>query len=202
MKHRISRELFEYWNRRRGDKNVPDRNEIEPYDLGRNLVDTFLVQLDQAGEPHFRFCGSNIANRYGRDLTGDSFLLAWPMAERDEVKSNFTQMVQTGFGFVTGIAAETAGGGVINYELCILPLRGESAIDQAVGSFVRIGGHEETNRVRDRIVAQVLRSVRVLEERDKAFVQPRDITQNLPPLPRSSHIRKHYGHLAVVSGGK
>ena len=202
MKHKISRELFEYWNRRRQGKNVPDRSEIEPYDLGRKLVDIFLIQMDRAGEPMYRFCGSNIANRYGRDLSGENFLMAWPMDERKEVQCNFTMMAQSGLGFVAGIAAETAGGGVINYELTILPLRGESKIDQAIGSLVRVGGHDETNRVRDRIVAQTLRSVRVLEERDKAFLQPRDITHRLPPLPQTSHIRKHYGHLAVVNGGK
>ena len=97
-------------------------------------------------------------------------------------------------------AAETAGGGLINYELTVLPLRGENEIDQAIGSLVRVGGHEETNRVRDRIIAKVLRSVRILEERDKAFLQSRDITHKLPPLPKSSQIRKRYGHLAVVGG--
>ena len=63
-----------------------------------------------------------------------------------------------------------------------------------------VGGHEETNRVRDRIITQVLRSVRVLEEQDRAFLQARDITHRLPPLPQSSQIRKRYGHLAVIAG--
>jgi hypothetical protein len=111
-------------------------------------------------------------------------------------------MALTGLGFVVGIAAETAGDGLINYEMAILPLRGDCNVDQAIGALVRIGGHEETNRVRDRIVAQTMRTVRVLEERDKAFLEPRDITHRLPPLPRASHVRKHYGHLAVVNGGK
>ncbi len=202
MKHTTSRELFEYWNRRRNGKNVPERSDIEPFDLGRKLVETFLIQIDHAGNPCYRFCGSCIANRYGRDLTGENLLLAWSMDDRREVMSNFKHMLQTGLGFVAGMAAETAGGGLINYELAILPLRGDRDIDQAIGSFVRVGGHEETNRVRDRIVAQTLRSVRVLEERDKAFLQPRDITHRLPPLPQTSQIRKRYGHLAVIVNEK
>jgi hypothetical protein len=202
MKHKISRELFEYWNRRRQGSNVPDRSAIEPYDLGRKLVDTFLLQFDAKGEPLLRFCGSNLANRYGRDMTGENFLLPWPAEERKEVEHNLKMMVQSGLGFVAGFAAETAGGGLINYELTVLPLRGTSEIDQAIGALVRVGGHEETNRVRDRIVAQTLRTVRVLEERDRAFLQPRDITHRLPPLPQPSQIRKHYGHLAVINGGK
>jgi len=202
MKHKVSRELFEYWNRRRGQEKVPQRSAIEPFDLGRKLVDTFLIQSNASGDPIFRFCGSNIANRYGRDLTGENFLMAWPVDERPEIKGNFTRMSQTGLGFVGGFAAETAGGGIINYELTILPLRGGAKLDQAIGAIVRVGGHEETNRVRDRIVSQTLRSVRVLEERDKAFLEPRDITHRLPPLPKPAQIRKHYGHLAVVNGGK
>jgi hypothetical protein len=202
MKHKISRELFEYWNRRRKDKKVPDRSDIEPYDFGRKLVETFLLEIDRTGEAHFRFCGSSLANRYGRDMTGESFLLAWPMEDRTQMQNHFVMMMQTGHGFVAGMAAETAGGGVINYEITVLPLRGEREINQAIGSLVRIGGHDETNRVRDRIVGQTLRSVRVLEDQDRAFLEPRDITHRLPPVPRPSHIRKHYGHLAVISGEK
>ena len=200
MKHTTSRELFEYWNRRRDGKNVPLRTDIEPFDLGRKLVDTFLIQIDRTGEAKYRFCGSNIANRYGRDLTGEDFLLAWSMEEREDITTNLKQMLQTGNGFTAGVAAETAGGGLINYELTILPLRGDSEIDQAIGSLIRVGGHEETNRVRDRIVAQVLRTVRILEDQDEAFLKPRDITHRLPPLPQTSQIRKRYGHLAVIGG--
>ena len=200
MKHTTSRELFEYWNRRRAGNPVPLRADIEPFDLGRKLVDTFLIQIDGTGSSKYRFCGSNIANRYGHDLTGEDFLLAWSVEDRQQVANGLRQMLQSGHGFIAGLAAETAGGGLINYEMTVLPLRGENEIDQAIGSLVRVGGHDETNRVRDRIIAQVLRTVRILEERDKAFLQSRDITQNLPPLPQSSRFRKQYGHLAVVAG--
>lgn len=200
MKHTTSRELFEYWNRRRTVNTVPHRSDIEPFDLGRKLVDTFLIQIDESGKSKYRFCGSSIANRYGRDLTGEDFLLAWSNDDHEEVTSSIRQMLQTGRGFVAGLAAETAGGGLINYELTLLPLRGNKEIDQAIGTLVRVGGHEEANRVRDRIIAQVLRSVRILEERDKAFLQPRDITHKVAPMQRSSQIRKRYGHLAVITG--
>ena len=46
--------------------------------------------------------------------------------------------------------------------MLLLPLAGETAPAGAIGSMVRIGGHEESNRIRARIVAQSLRSIRFL----------------------------------------
>ena len=63
---------------------------------------------------------------------------------------------------VAGVLGETLGGGVISYEMLLLPLSGEDGAAGAIGSMVRIGGHDETNRIRARIVAQSLRSIRFL----------------------------------------
>ena len=86
--------------------------------------------------------------------------------------------------------------------MLLLPLAGENGAAGAIGSMVRIGGHDELNRIRARIVAQSLRSIRFLPG-----VGNRSGAGYIPAPPTSSrqpHLgtRRRYGHLTVVSGGK
>jgi hypothetical protein len=83
--------------------------------------------------------------------------------------------------------------------MLLLPLAGSFRPAGALVSMVRIGGHEESNRLRARIVAQSIRSIRFLPA----------ITFKTSPLEGAPSIsasdlkeRRRYGHLTVVTGGK
>ncbi len=104
-------------------------------------------------------------------------------------------------GTVAGVLAETAGGGVISYEMLLLPLAGENGAAVAIGSMVRIGGHDEANRLRARIVAQSLRSIRFLPVAG-SLTSPSP-AKAAPALSTADlGIRRRYRHLTVVTGGK
>jgi hypothetical protein len=75
------------------------------------------------------------------------------MLERD-----LKAMAKRATGLVAGVLAETVGAGFSMFEMLLLPLAGDGGTAGAIGSMVRIGGHEEANRIRARIVAQSLRS--------------------------------------------
>lgn len=60
MKHATTREVFEYWNRRRGRRRVPARSNIDPADIRHVLGDTFLLTADFAGDIRFRLAGTRI----------------------------------------------------------------------------------------------------------------------------------------------
>lgn len=96
--------------------------------------------------------------------------------------------------------AETVGGGFTSFEMLLLPLTGESGAAGAIGSMVRIGGHEEANRIRARIVGQWLRSIRFLPEPEPARAARLPAAYMVPAPPAGSGRR--YRHLTVVSGGK
>jgi hypothetical protein len=107
---------------------------------------------------------------------------------------------------VAGVLAETVGGGVVALEMTLLPLAGARGAAGAIGSMARIGGHDETNRVRGRVVGQSLRSIRFLP--DTALPgRPRRVMA-VPPaglrLASAAAIPtpRRYGHLTVLSGGK
>ena len=46
MKHAASRELYAYWQERRGKRAAPERADIEPGAIRQVLSDAFILALD------------------------------------------------------------------------------------------------------------------------------------------------------------
>jgi phytoene/squalene synthetase len=84
--------------------------------------------------------------------------------------------------------------------MLLLPLSGERGTAGAIGSMVRIAGHDETNRIRARVIGQALQSIRFLPDRRSGALRigfPGASTDLAAfGMPR------RYGHLTVVPGGK
>jgi hypothetical protein len=200
MKHKTSAALYEYWLSCHADRTVR-AGGISALTLAPLLPDIFLLDLAPEQDSCFRFCGAALASRYGRDLTGESFLALWSPDDRRSLTRDLRAMGSRSTGMVAGVMGETMGGGFIAYEMLLLPLVGEHGGAGALGSMVRIGGHDEQNRIRGRLVAQALRSIRFLPAAEPvggcvsaALVTP--LAQDALREPR------RYGHLTVVSGGK
>jgi hypothetical protein len=169
----------------------------------------FLIDLeaDRNSGFRFRFCGAAIATRYGRDLTDDRFLSLWGPVDAATLRRDLGASAFRSTGMVAGVLAETLGGGVVSLEMTLLPLAGANGAAGAIGSMARIGGHDESNRVRARVVSQSLRSIRFLP--DTAFLgkMPRRASDRMPPevrlpSPHTVATPRRYGHLTVLSGGK
>lgn len=202
MKHETSTALYEYWLSCYGGSGVRP-TALRAADLAVILPDLFLLDIESGRDAgfRFRFCGASIATRYGSDLSDESFLALWGPTDATTLRCDLRATAFRSTGMVTGVMAETAGGGFVSYEMLLLPLSSEVGTAGAIGSMVRIGGHEETNRIRARIVAQFLRSIRFLPdlrtmpERPRLGVAPAAAAASLG-MPR------RYGHLTVVPGGK
>jgi len=202
MKHEVSTALYEYWLSRH--RATPVRaSGIRAVELAPLLPSLFLVELDTSDRPQFRFrfCGASIASRYGRDLTDESFLALWDNPDRSMLQRDLRALAFRSTGMVAGVLGETLGGGVISYEMLMLPLAGEDGAAGAICSMARTGGHDESNRLRARIIAQSLRSIRFL---------PMAGSEALPGYSRAAPalsaaelgMPRRYGHLTVVTGGR
>ena len=199
MKHETSTALHDYWRSCRRDAGVPPLG-IRAAELAPILPSLFLVDLDEASGLRFRYCGAALIARYGRDLAGESFLELWNADDRETLALNLRAMAARSTGLVAGVMAETVGAGFTSFEMLLLPLSSESGAAGAIGSMVRIGGHEEANRIRARLVGQWLRSIRFLPRADAAACERPTVPGPQPPSP--SQARRRYGHLTVVAGGK
>jgi hypothetical protein len=123
MKHSSTRELFAYWDSRRGRRAAPQRREIEPGPIRRVLADSFILSFDErAGHP-FRIAGTRVCALFCRELKGESFFALWEVAGRAAVRERLLGVANEAIGMVAGVSGRTADGGTLDLELLLLPLR-------------------------------------------------------------------------------
>jgi hypothetical protein len=200
MKHKTSAALYDYWLSCHSERAVR-AGGIDAAELAPLLPDLFLLDLDPLQDTRFRFCGAAIATRYGRDLTDESFLDLWGPDDRRTLERDFRLITTRASGLVTGVMGETMGSGFVAYEMLLLPLVGEHGGAGILGSIARIGGHDEHNRIRSRIVALSLRSIRFLPAARTGMERAHSAAFDALPHQAARSPRR-YGHLTVVSGGE
>ena len=122
MKHASTRELFDYWNTRRGGRPAPDRNEIEPGALRRVLADTFMLTFDPSSGHPFRIAGTRVCAAFGRELKGAAFTDIWEPASRDLVRETLATVATETIGVVAGASAKNREGLQLDLEFLVLPL--------------------------------------------------------------------------------
>lgn len=136
MKHSSSRELFDYWNQRRGRRAIPDRGDIEPGPIRRVLADTFILSFDeQAGHP-FRIAGTRICALFGRELKGDRFMDLWSAESRGLVHDLLTAVAKESVGVIASAAGTPVNGAtkeaIQELELLALPISYHGRIDARI----------------------------------------------------------------------
>jgi hypothetical protein len=130
MKHSSTRELFNYWNMRRGSRVAPERSDIEPGAIRRVLADTFMLTFDPRGGHPFRVAGTRVCALFGRELKGGTFAALWA-TEADKSVADLTATVAgEAVGAVAGASASGRSGAAAEVELLLLPLveRGGASI--------------------------------------------------------------------------
>jgi hypothetical protein len=122
MKHAASRELFAYWDEKRGTRVAPERTEIEPGAIRGVLSDTFILALDRSAGHPVRLAGTRVCALFDREIKGEPFLNLWAAASRPIIGSLLTILADECTGTVAGVTAENSQGEPIDLELLLLPL--------------------------------------------------------------------------------
>lgn len=132
MKHPSNRELFDYWNERRGERLAPERADIEPSAIRKVLGDTFV--LDAGGSHLFRIAGTRLCALFGRELKGESFLQLWQRTGQTAMRELVAVVAEEKAGVVASVTGTTSDETLapVNLELMLLPLayqsRGEARV--------------------------------------------------------------------------
>lgn len=64
-------DLYDYWNRLRGDRSMPARRDIDPTDIPALLPNVLVTEIvDPAGIYRFRLAGTGIRDIAGVEVTG------------------------------------------------------------------------------------------------------------------------------------
>jgi hypothetical protein len=122
MKHAASRELFAYWEERRGKRSAPERTEIEPGAIRQVLSDAFILALDGGAGHPFRLAGTRVCALFGRELKGEPFIGLWAAASQPIISNLLAILSDERVGTVAGVTAQSADGEPIDLELLLLPL--------------------------------------------------------------------------------
>ena len=85
MKHAASRELYAYWEERRGQRSAPERADIEPGAIRAALSDTFILELDADDRHVFRLAGTRVCALFDRELKGERFVDLWALGSRTAI---------------------------------------------------------------------------------------------------------------------
>jgi hypothetical protein len=122
MKHAASRELYAYWEERRGKRPAPERGEIEPGAIRQILSDAFILALDGGAGHPFRLAGTRVCALFGRELKGEPFIGLWAAASQPVIGDLLAILNDERVGTVAGVTAQSDSGEPIELELLLLPL--------------------------------------------------------------------------------
>lgn len=122
MKHAASRELYAYWEERRGTRSAPERSEIEPGAIRGVLGDAFILAADRAAGYPLRLAGTRVCALFGRELKGQSFTALWAAQSRSVFSSLLAILADEHVGTVAGVTTQNGAGEEIDLELLLLPL--------------------------------------------------------------------------------
>jgi hypothetical protein len=134
MKHDSTRQLFDYWNRRRGRRLVAARSDIDPTDIRDVLPDAFMLSADFTDEIRFRLAGTRVCALFARELKGEAFKSVWSNASRNQVDAILTAVIDENEALVAGVLGRTEDGAKVELEWLLLPLaRHERTRTRALG---------------------------------------------------------------------
>jgi len=122
MKHSSIRELFDYWNERRGLRAAPERGDIEPGAIRRVLADTFMLGFDGTSDHAFRLAGTRVCAAFGRELKGQAFVGLWAAEGKELIRDLLAVVAQETIGVVASARGENTEGESLDIEVLILPL--------------------------------------------------------------------------------
>jgi hypothetical protein len=123
MKHSSSRELYSYWDQRRGVRAAPERGDIEPSCIRKALGDTFILSDDPPAGHCFRLAGTRVCALFARELRGEAFPALWATSSRPAICDLLTIVANEMVGAVAAVSGRTMQGFVTDLELLLLPLR-------------------------------------------------------------------------------
>lgn len=134
MKHPSNRDLFDYWNERRGERLAPERADIEPSAIRKVLGDTFVLDVGGSGNHLFRIAGTRLCALFGRELKGESFVRLWQRSGQSAIRELIAVVAEEKAGVVASVTGATSDDTLlpVHLELLLLPLsyqsRGEARV--------------------------------------------------------------------------
>jgi hypothetical protein len=122
MRLPVTRDLYDYWDRLKGERAAPDRADIDPVAIRQILADTFIIEVDVSCRFPLRLCGARINALWLAEQKGRQFLSWWSSRHCRDIAAALRQVVDMETPLFAHANAPEAGAST-DFELLLLPLR-------------------------------------------------------------------------------
>lgn len=122
MKHASSNLVLAHWTERRRNRPAPERGDIDPGAIRRELGDTFMLAADFLDHLRFRLAGTRVCALFCREIKGEAFAALWNEESREQIAAVTKVVIEESIGAVAGLTGVTADGSEAELELLLLPL--------------------------------------------------------------------------------
>lgn len=134
MFHSNTEGLLEYWRRRRGERPVPRRTDIDVADFASLAPHVFIAETALGGDVRFRFAGEAVAALRGAPLQGASLISLWAAEHRGRLSRLLARALADAEPLVVLAGAPTDGDDPCRFEWLFAPLSGpDGAHDRFLG---------------------------------------------------------------------
>ena len=121
--HPGSRRLFAYWNRLRGERGAPGRQEIDLRAISAILPWVGIIECCNRSRRHnWRLVGTGIARLWGGGLTGMEVAADWPEVYRSALVRALDGIRDQSQPFVARLKAVSANGEAVGIEIFAVPV--------------------------------------------------------------------------------
>ncbi len=107
----------------RGARAAPERTRLDPGAIRPILPDTFLIEVDAAGDFPFRVVGARVNALWRTQLKGASFIDLWRKEDRHNAQAALMAVVEGVAPLVGGARVRAPGDMAVDLEFLLLPLR-------------------------------------------------------------------------------
>jgi hypothetical protein len=122
MRQAGTRELFDYWNRLRGERAAPERSDIDLVAIRGLLSDTFMLDVDFGHRFPFVMSGSRVNALFCAEQKSRSFLELWPLREVHNIAAVLLTVIDAACPVVACADARPDGYAKADLEILFLPL--------------------------------------------------------------------------------
>ena len=200
MKQPGTRKLFNYWDKLRGERTAPEREDIDPAAIRNLLRDTFILEVDRDRTLPVRVAGGRMSALFMRELKAVPFPDLFQEEDRDSIRAIIESVIDDPTAAIAGLQAGPWERARLDIELILLPLRHRGKTHaRLLGAMTPAANPDwmgliETTPLR-------LTTLRIIREENlramAVHVEPDSMVETLPtPAPRGRDFT-----LRVVRGG-
>lgn len=121
--HPRLRELYAYWDDKRGERVAPRRGDIDPVDLPKLLGNILICEVQHSPRDFiFRLFGTALVDALGRDLTGVRFSTLFTQDVAPDIVREYEAVADRCAPVISRKDAHWVSKSHVRYERLLLPL--------------------------------------------------------------------------------